>query len=689
MRGDIRQHAQVQRRLLTVRGAARARRFAPAVLLVALLIGAGGCQATRPRGREEVGGMKIDRIGGYVELVARDRRRDQRSKVGAADYKYEETIFEENVQLEMEGDIYHPNFAEFSAAALFGLLQFDYDENFGGRERSQSTDGDVQEFDVSFDLFKKKSYPGSVYARRYQSLEARPFQSSLQTTTTNYGLVWQYVDEKTPTSFQFNHTDVVLDPLASDEATGRQRNTNARFETAYRVNDQNAFSFWYNHLETKEEPFELDYDSDELSLSHQLGFAPSQRGRLESEINYFDQRGTFAVERLRWRELLRFDHTDDLRSRFTFELTDRQQGSLAGVEPIGERSYRVTSLLEHELYDSLVSQLQLYGHWQRFDSGLNIDRYGAFASFNYRKTNPLGVLLADYRIGVQREERTGGDQTIEILDERHTFTDPEPILLANTNVDVDTITMTAEDRITFYYLGRDFTIRQIGDRVEIERVPTGRILDGEVVLIDYLFEVLGEFTLDTLTQNFDVRQDFDFGLSPYYRLRWQDQTLTPDQALGSLAEDITSQTVGVEYRWQSLHLMAEYQDFDSNITPYTAIRVGGDYSHRFEFGATGRLRARWTDLKYFPPNERQTRFFSLEGRYRHPIKTGLTIEAVALYRNEDDSLTGPEEGVDVDLSLEWIVRDTEFRVTYEYGNFDNQFSENDYQTVFVQLRRRF
>jgi hypothetical protein len=60
-----------------------------------------------------------------------------------------------------------------------------------------------------------------------------------------------------------------------------------------------------------------------------------------------------------------------------------------------------------------------------------------------------------------------------------------------------------------------------------------------------------------------------------------------------------------------------------------------------------------------------------------------------LYRTEDDSVSGDDEGVDVDLSLEWIVRETELRLTYEYGRFEDDFAENNNQLLLVQFRRRF
>jgi hypothetical protein len=138
-----------------------------------------------------------------------------------------------------------------------------------------------------------------------------------------------------------------------------------------------------------------------------------------------------------------------------------------------------------------------------------------------------------------------------------------------------------------------------------------------------------------------------------------------------------------------LLLAAEFEDFDSNINPFEAIRLSADYTHRFKFGATGVIKGRWSDFRFQDETRRKTRFFTLEGRWRHPITQHLTVEGAVLYRDESDSLSGDDEGIDVDLALEWIIRETELRVTYEFGRIEDDFSRNEHSMLYVQLRRRF
>lgn len=256
-------------------------------------------------------------------------------------------------------------------------------------------------------------------------------------------------------------------------------------------------------------------------------------------------------------------------------------------------------------------------------------------------------------------------------------------------MDAGTIRIKDEERTTLYRPGRDYTVRVVGDRTEVSRVATGLIADGQLVLIDYIFTLGGDFDLDTTNHRFTIRQNFDCGFSPYYRYIWQDQELDPPSAVGVTPEDIRSHLFGMEYVRGRLRLQAEYEDHDSSISPFTALRLSAAYTHRFKFGGVGTLRGRWTDISYGAPNNRDTTFFTAEGRYRHAITKNLTVEGSVLYRDQDDSLNGGDRGLEADFSLEWLIRETELRLTYEYGEYSDRFSENEFSSLWLRLRRSF
>ena len=666
------------------------RRGLTAAALVSLIAVGGlvGCQ--KPVKRRQTPPVQLTDIQGYLEFVARQREQEQQSKTSrGGDRVSEETIFEENLELDVEGYAYHPNLLEFTAAGLFGLIQQSYQENTPSLTRRGGRDGTTLGFDLTGDFLQKKKYPGTVYARRLRSTEPRAFASSIETTTTSYGLLWQYLSPKVPTSFRLSRNDTLLEPLDTEEEDGGQTDTNYRFETGYVFNKFNILSLTYNHDSTSERRFALDYETDEVELDHVVDFGHEHQHRLESELSYFNQKGSFDIERTRWRQNLRLQHSDTLRSWYRLDALDRKHGSLTGIPPIEERSYRLSGTVEHRLYDSLVSQFGAFGQIQSFESGAEIERYGINASFEYSKKNRWGMFRAGYSARFEREDRAGGSVSAEVRDESYTFQDPDPITLQGRNIDSGSIVITAGDGFTFYQLGSDYTLRTLGGRIEIERVPTGRIADGEAVLIDYIFDTGGIFTLDTANQALLVRQDFSFGLSPYYRLRWQHQSITPRAAEGVFLEDIRAHAVGLEYRWRSLDLGLEYEDYGSTIDPFEAVRLRASYSHHFRIGATASIGTSWSNVTHRGLQQRESTFFTMHGRYRHSITRNLVVEGTLLYRDSDDSIRGDDQGLDADFSLVWSLRQTEIRITYEYGRFEDRFAQSNASTFYFQLRRRF
>jgi len=78
----------------------------------------------------------------------------------------------------------------------------------------------------------------------------------------------------------------------------------------------------------------------------------------------------------------------------------------------------------------------------------------------------------------------------------------------------------------------------------------------------------------------------------------------------------------------------------------------------------------------------------VEGRYRHRIGPNLTVESSVLYRNGEDSVSRDTEGIDASLAVEWSVRQTDVRMSFEYSDFEDEYTENDSCALFVHVRRR-
>lgn len=658
------------------------------VILPSVLVA--GCQGSGSRS-PGLRGFTLYNREAELELTYRQRNDvNEPRRGGGGTSEFKEGILEETLSLRTEGYLHHPTLLEFAAGTVLGLQQADFDQSYGDRESHSSSDGDIVEFDLGGTILKNKPYPTTFHARRSRSLVARPFRSSIESVSTNYGVTWQYVNDKMPVLLRYDFYEVNLDPfIAAGEVEGRRENTKFLFETGYLANRHNRLLFHYDRESIEEEPSPTQYDRDKLELTHTYEFGANHQHRLDSRLIDHRQRGTFASDQITWRERLSLRHTRKFGTSYQVEVTDRQQGSLSGPGSIDERSYQLSAALDHRLYDNLSSHFSVYYQDQRFEAGPQIERVGGGADFRYFRHNPWGVLGVNYRVGLDLQDTSGGEQQFEVIDEGRTFADPKPIILSDPNTQVSSIRLLRADRTEVYQRGRDYRLREIANRVEIERVVTGRIQDGETVLVSYRYRIGGAYELETLSQSLEIRQDFDFGLTPYYRLHRQTQTLRPVTSDSVIPEDITAYAVGADYVRGSLKLNAEYEDYDSSISPFVGYSLSADYSRRFASGGTGSFVARWSDLDFRGLQPRKTRLFTVTGGYKHPITPTMRVEGNASYRNQEDTISGDDEGVELDIGLEWFVRSTEFRVDYRFTMFEDDIVRRDSSTLFVQIKRRF
>lgn len=637
---------------------------------------------------EGFGGVEVQRIGGFVELKTRIRDEERRPKDDRETEYEKETIFWENVQLEADGFIYHPNLIEFSASGLFGLVQSSFDTSVGGRQQKNSDNGTTLEYDLSADIIAQSKYPLHLFTRRLQELVPRPFSASQEQTTTESGLIWSYLDEIWPANLQVVTSELDIDPIGDFDRPRNKQTDVVHLDVGHKFSDRHRIRLDYEHQTVKESPFDINYDIDELRLMDVFEFGANKEHRLETSLSTYDQRGTFELQRRELRGALRLTHSDTLRSWYQVEVSDRTQGGIDGGD-VKDRTYYVEGNVEHRLYESLVTQVGgLYELQDLGDDG-EASRYGLYTTLDYRKKNPWGVLAANYTIEQQRSQRNGEDRVILVIDQRRTFVDPDPIVLSDPQIDKDSIVITDLTGLQVYKEDIDYRLFEFADRIEIHRIPTGDIADGEIVLLDYDIRNVNDITIDTLYQRFGIRQIFDFGLTPYYRYEWQDQTVTGRGTALTQADDVSAHIIGVEYLDRSFRAMVEYENRDSTLAPFEAYSASGGYTHRFANGATGSVGAQWKNTTWFDPIDRERTYFAFDSTYRHSITDSLRLESELRYLNEQDTISGDDQGLGFSLSLEWFYRQLEMRLAFDAGRYDSPFAQTDSAMLTVQVKRRF
>jgi hypothetical protein len=548
-------------------------------------------------------------------------------------------------------------------------------------------------FDVELGLLRIKPYPGRLFARRYEALEPRPFSPTIRRTSEKFGGEWRYVDSTIPTRVQVDQTTVDYDQIGTNALDYIQRDFIARFETGYNFTQTNFLEFLYEHRKTKQQnklsPVSFEFEVDDLRLGHRLRLGDRSQTRLDSNLNYYNQTGTFKVERAEWTEALNWKILDSLRAWVDMQLMEREQGAFNTPVTVEDTLMRLSGGLEHQLYESLTSTVGGRLETKDFKDGPDLDRYNAYGGIRYRKQNPVGVLEASYRLGYQTIDNTGSDTVIPVFDEPQTFNDPFPVIINGQNIVESSIEITDLTGTTLYTLGLDYTVLKFPSRVEIYRIPTGRINNGQTVLVDYVLEPVPAYRLDQVRQNLLIRHEFDFGLAPYYRLDYQDQTVDPSDLVTPVPNDYDRHFLGLEYSDSKLSGRAEYQRSSGTFDTYDGYALSGSFTQRL--GETGRLHLHgiWTRIDYTEPNERRAENLYAGGQYRQELVRHLDLEVTATYRALNDTFLGDSDGVDIKGLLELLYGKTTVRLGCDFSIFDTERVKREWMMLYLQLTREF
>jgi hypothetical protein len=230
--------------------------------------------------------------------------------------------------------------------------------------------------------------------------------------------------------------------------------------------------------------------------------------------------------------------------------------------------------LRHQLYESLNSTLDAHG--QAFSSSgagtaLDTTRYGIGLNENYTKRlGKWGRITLGYGGLLDQEHRDTLGQTLFIVGESHTLNDGVITFLNQPKANLMSIQVWDAAGNVRYRELLDYLILPHGERTEIKRVVGGQIPNGGTIRVDYTAVSQPSDSYTTVAHQFQVRLDFFNGLLGLYgHVNRQDNYGGKSLVL----ENINDKVAGLDVNWRWLRAGAEYQVFDSNLSPYHSTRL--------------------------------------------------------------------------------------------------------------------
>ena len=180
------------------------------------------------------------------------------------------------------------------------------------------------------------------------------------------------------------------------------------------------------------------------------------------------------------------------------------------------------------------------------------------------------------------------------MNEEKTLNDDQIVLLNNPYIDINSIKVTDESNTIVYQEFLDFIIIERGSFFEIQRILGGLIGNGETVYIDYVAEAQPSFEFAINSNRFNSSISlFNNQLEIYFRLNENNY----DNIIGrdaTILKSISQRILGTKINFNFFSVGAEFDDYNSNIIPYEAMRyfltLSARCSNNFSTSVTGNLK---------------------------------------------------------------------------------------------------
>ncbi len=480
--------------------------------------------------------------------------------------------------LGLQGSVYHPNLLQFNLNMQNGVGWQESSVNIpGGGTRSDSLY--LLRYQANASLLKEKPYAASFFADKEHTTRDYDFFTRATVDQESYGARVGYASGPVPFSLSFRQVKEEISgqdrPLSLDEKTlafaaYHERSAGNRTDLAYNLDD-------YSRLETG--AYTQTGNNHAVSLTDITAFGPKHCLKLTSSLMYNQLssattplgQGNATGHFIKYftdHEHLNWKHASHLQSDYNYSYNLQDSGALRSD------GQAASAALRHQLYESLSSTFDVHGQLMSSSgsgAALDVARYGIGLNESYTKRiGTWGRITCGYSGLLDQEHRDTMGQTLSIVGESHVLTDGVITFLNQPQVKVTSIQVWDAAGNVLYRELLDYLILTRGERTEIQRVVGGQIPNGGMVRVDYSVTSQPSDSYSTFANQFQLRFDFFNGLLGLYgRLNLQNNY----GGKSLILEEITDRVAGMDVTWRWLRAGAEYEVFDSNLSPYRTTRL--------------------------------------------------------------------------------------------------------------------
>lgn len=625
--------------------------------------------------------------GMELDYQSRRVRSETPYKRDATSHKNRDLRVSELVGLGLAGDVGDPNLFDWRAGLEFGLTQSRFVEEIDAFKQTDNDHGALLEYDFSADALKNKPLSFSGYARRNDDRIGRRFLPSLREIESEAGVSGLAITGPVTTEFGISWRDVERSGNRYEEDDEQLQTSRAYVDSTWQISDHHKLRLSYEHEDQgsnyQGSRYNFDLKRDELRAEHELAFGPGNKHRLDTFIRYNSESGDLARDEVNFVPRLTLQHTDKFRTVYRYGYYQIRQD----VIEIEQHKFDVEAL--YQATRDLRFSLDGFGLYEEADRDVETVQWGTGGDVGYTRPTSTGDLNINLHVAYDREETRGSAGRRVVRNEAHRLSDIRPTFLSKRDVVPISIIAHSDNYTRVYFPGRDYLVIPVADRIQIVRVPWGRIAESDTVFFDYQYDVPAESDAETYWTSFLIEHRFKFGLVPYYSFEGRFQDVNR-QSLGTpIFEDNQDRhRLGVRYERPTWTVGTEYEIFDDSIEPFDAVHFTGhaalfrNAAHSLDF--RGELSHYWFEGGY---DERRVWWLDTDLKDTLQLLEWLSMSTGTAFRWEDDSRDGKTHGVD----LEWGLKLNRGYLTVELAlEYDLlAIAENREQGfgVFLNVRR--
>ncbi len=650
------------------------------VITISLGFSAGNCLSQQYYGEpvdEIISPVSVETLNTDLEfrIDYEDKKKDYKYTTAVDNspkFKEKRKTYEQRFHLQTKGSVYHPNLLEFNLDGTIGLRQ---QSNEGGVTGDE--DNTIHENNSSLHFFKEKKINFMFFSHIYETSINRDLYETIDINTNNYGARITYQHELFP-------MDLLVQKTKNDHDSVDYRKLRKENMLEYNVNNtwndilDSEFRYTYKKIQDI-------YPIDQTLKRHDfnlLNILEHEQTHGVSNIFYFKRSGHNDSDQLQIHENFYTDHTETLRTFYNYNFNYFKNQGYKSKTNYGDIGLR------HKLYESLETEPGIEVSYISDNDNFSELYYEPKLSVIYRKNVPGGKLTANCFVSYRKTDREDDSGLQKVFDERIVLSDERTTFLRNPNVITDTVTVRDLDGITLIrYVDYDLIIND--DITEIRR---RRIPNETPVNVDYKYESTGSLKYNSLRTSFNIRYSYRQLLTFYF----MHSSVTHDEKNGVASGSSTSSPLqetkrslyGTELTWRWFDIEAEYEDDSSDLIPFKAWRVRGNFVIHPTDTLTFHLNANHTKTKYRSFDRGTVTYNSVDTGINLRINNFLEANISGGYLNED--------GNDIDTKI-WSMRSDirskfrslELRLETELLNKEEIRENRDEITVKFKLIRYF